>query len=115
MTQKSVFFRPAGWSDWFSVQFPYAYVSNEMLIGGMHPSLQTLPNGQSVIDPLGLSASENIQNDLRQVADSQSPGFALARTERSQRVHGAYLQPDGSKTLTATGGVWTRYRFGGSV
>jgi hypothetical protein len=110
---KPVFFRPVGWNDWFSVQFPYAYVTTEALLGGMNPAMQKLPTGQSVIDPLKLKDSADIQNDLRNLNEANNLGFILApRTQRSTRVHGSYLLPDGSRILTATGGVWTRYRIG---
>ncbi len=36
----------------------------------------------------------------------------ISRTERSQCVHGSYLLENQTRILTATGGVWTRYRLG---
>ena len=109
---KSVFFRPVGWNDWFAIQFPYAYVSNDALVAGMHPAFRTLPGGKSIIDPLGLANSNDGQNDLRKIEEAKNLGFVLARTERSVGVHAVYVLPDGSKVTLATGGVWTRYRLG---
>lgn len=104
-----LFFRPVGWEDWFAVQFPYPYLKTTELLEGMHPSVRTLPSGQSVVDPLGLSGSTDVQNALRNIPDSEALGFQLARADR---VHGVYQRPDGSLVLTSNGGIWTRYRLG---
>jgi hypothetical protein len=105
-----VFFRPVGWQDWFAVEFPYAYLSIDQLVAGMDPVSRSLPNGRSVIDPLAAAGAVDPQTYLRDLADPQ--GFNLDRIERSARVHGTYNLANGQKLLTATGGVWTRYRLG---
>lgn len=110
---KPLFFRPVGWSDWFVVQFPNPYVRTVSLVSGMAAKFQTLPNGKSVVDPLALENSKNIQDDLRTIENSKIQGFQLARTERSQGVHGVYWDKNNnSQILTATGGLWSRYRLG---
>ena len=107
---KPIFFRPVGWTDWFAVQFPNPYLPISDLLKGMGDSTRTLSSGHSVIDPLGLKGSANMQSDLRQIDDNKNLGFILARTERSQRVHGIYLDKNNQSHITATGGVWVRYR-----
>jgi len=107
---KPVFFRPVGWNDWFAVQFPYPYLSIENLFAGTTPTYQNLPDGKSIIDPLGLKGSKDIQTDLQQIKDSNNEGFLLARAER---VHGIFWLTDdknGPMVKTSNGGVWTRYR-----
>ena len=106
---RPVFFRPVGWNDWFTVQFPNPYLKTSDLVSGMAPSAQVLPNGQSVINPLGIIGSTDVQEELKKIEDAKAQGFELARAER---VHGTFLEPDGSTVLTSNGGVWTRYRIG---
>jgi hypothetical protein len=106
---KPVFFRPVGTTLWYAVQFPYPYLSIESLFAGTTPTYQVSANGKSVIDPLGLKNSNDIQNDLQKIKDADAQGFNLARAEQ---VHGIYWVTDekGPKIQTSNGGVWTRYR-----
>lgn len=101
---RPIFFRPVGWNDWFAVQFPDPYITNESLVGGMDRRYQRLPDGRSIIDPLRIGSEEKKQQALR---NSKDPEFTLARHER---VHGLYLPAEGAPILTSTGGIYTRYR-----
>lgn len=105
-----VFFRPEGWSDWFAVQFPNPYLEIGSLLAGMSPKAQVLPDGTSVVDPLHLSGSTHMQDDLRSNPLGDKLGFKLARIEKTERVHGIYINKNGEQILTSAGGVWTRYR-----
>jgi hypothetical protein len=112
---KPAFFRPVGWAVWFSVQFPNAYISVDELVGGFQEDMQTLPNGQSVIDPLKLKDSPDYEADI-QKNFPEDPDFVLAHFDR---VHGEYdstkddkLAPPNEKILTGRGGLYTRYRLG---
>lgn len=125
---KPLFFRPQGQSEWFAVSFPNPNILVEELVGGMGPSFQKLPNGLSIVDPLGLKGSKNPQNDLRQIKDENNQGFDLARassretptgsyqfggqTKQYTNTHGIYESSGVPLTQTSSGGVWTRYRVG---
>jgi hypothetical protein len=107
-----VFFRPAGWKDWFAVSFPQSYLPVSRLLEDMAPQSRILPSGESVVDPLHLKGTPDFAETLRQVDSSRSLDFQLSRVEPSQRVHGVYQFPNGAQVNTGSGGIWSRYRLG---
>jgi len=104
---KPLYFRPAGWQDWFCVVFPKTHISAETLLDNTSPRLRTLPGGFSIYDPLRLRLVDDPMAALRNA--NNSLGFELG--EAGPRVHGFYEAPDGSKIPTAVGTAVSRYRL----
>ncbi len=106
-TAETVFFRPAGWQDWFSVQFPESYFPMETFLRGVAQKYQKLPSGESILDPLELKGAADPELALKQ----KSPDLGFQFASVGPRVHGFYLDPSGRETLTSTGTALTRYRL----
>jgi hypothetical protein len=106
-----VFFRPVGWKDWFAVSFINAYAGISGLMGRIPSYLRYLPTGESVVDPLGLGDAKNPFEFIKTLDGKDNLGFQYAEVSDKDRVHGHFVDLDGTTTLTSSGGIRTRYRL----
>ncbi len=111
-------FRPEGWNDWFSVQFPQAYLPIDKVLPQIPLLYRTLPshhgsvdsNPRSIEDPLRFSGSHWFE---MLIASQGKNEFLFGRIPLNDRIHGTYLPTHGGPSVaTARGGAWLSYREG---
>lgn len=106
---KSLYFRPVGWNDWFSLQFPNTHYWIDKVLHRVPDRLAKLPSGESIVDPLKLRGSLNPEKALLDSKDLRLLGFEYG--EAKPRIHGEFLTSMGRKEFTAVGSARSLYRL----